>query len=823
MKNKILLTLILISTSLFSFSQENGRDYAFDNYHKYSNEAGKIKNAEKETAIEEYRQYYSKTPYSHHLSPVRLSAEECLNLLDNDGRFTDIRDREEEIEKNNYAQSTITKHQELVGNLIFEAYNRIWKIAEAHRAGDLSTEEAFTDKYCKAILYYGNMEVSRRNDAPRFHRSCFGIPTAAANTYLYFLKEMDAAESGECAEQLIVDVCKMLKVLALQAWTQPLRRNFTDDNVVQIERFRKHVWWVGGNAIGYRPLFLCALMYKSIPMIDLIAEVSRQSISTVSQNTYDEAFWDEGFTTDGAGWGHGKQCLIWGYPIDGTGNAMKLLGVLDKSPWKQELSKENTQALLNFFRGGNWYYYKGYTLPCLDRNSAVYNEGIRNTIPYYTMLNNVVGGWSDSFTADEQAELKLLQAEAKEKNINMNGYPLGIYSGTRWFFNNDDLIKKNNDYHIIVNMASLRCDGLESAIDFADNYNFFTNDGLTLFQREGDEYRKIIGAWDITAYPGVTAREGMDKITPVTNWRGYNSKHNFAGSATRGGENAVAGFIFEKGNGTNKDDNNYDNTFYKKNPRIFDVLAYKSYFMLGNYMVALGAGVTNLKPEMEGAIRTTIDQTAKSSDVYIIKNGKKESFAGGIQSFTDKGKSVWIAQENAFSYTVLPEYTKNAYFSIETKNNEWIKRNKANENKQNLPETADIFRLWIDHGQAAVDDTYGYVVYCGTGQVAEKLPFSVLRNDTNIQAIRSLDKKIIEAVFYNSNETLNSKSLSLRVSSPATVLIEDMGDNYFISVNDPQMLSELKQLKITFNKKNITIDLPQGEFCGKPVTVKIKK
>ena len=50
---------------------------------------------------------------------------------------------------------------------------------------------------------------------------------------------------------------------------------------------------------------------------------------------------------------------------------------------------------------------------------------------------------------------------------------------------------------------------------------------MTLFQRSsGDEYFRIMGGWDVTASPGVTAREGMDKLVPVENWRGYCSRSN---------------------------------------------------------------------------------------------------------------------------------------------------------------------------------------------------------------------------------------------------------------------------------------------------------
>mgnify|MGYP000054886452 CR=1 FL=1 len=54
-----------------------------------------------------------------------------------------------------------------------------------------------------------------------------------------------------------------------------------------------------------------------------------------------------------------------------------------------------------------------------------------------------------------------------------------------------------------------------------------------------------MGGWDVTASPGVTAREGMERLEPVVNWRGYCSKHNYAAAATDGSGDVVAGYIFE--------------------------------------------------------------------------------------------------------------------------------------------------------------------------------------------------------------------------------------------------------------------------------------
>jgi len=565
-----------------------------------------------------------------------------------------------------------------------------------------------------------------------------------------------------------------------------------------------------------------AFMYKSVPMVDLLADVSQKALSTTSQNTIETSFWTEGFTTDGAGWGHGRQCLIWGYPFTGASNALSVLSILKGSPWAKKLTEENINSLMNYFQGSNWYYYKGFTLPCLDRHSMQYTVAAA-PIKTQPMVRSLLKDWKDSFTPAQQAELTQLTHEANTNSINLSNYPKGLYSGTRWFYNNDDLIKKNENYHVIVNMASVRCDGIESAINMADEYNFYTTDGLTFFHKTGDEYRKIMGGWDITATPGVTAREGMSKLTPVTNWRGYCSKFNFAGAATFGGENAVAGFIFEKMDASERKDVNDKRNNQGENLVIYGVKAHKAWFMLGDYVVALGAGVTNLQPEMEGTIRTTMDQTANENEIKVISAGKVSSAKKGIQSFFVKGKPVWVQQVGKFAYTVIPEYTKSAYYVTETKSADWVRMNKSNEKIKNLPATADILRLWIDHGQKVKNGTYGYVVYCGKGSPAAKMPFRVLQNDTIVQAIQSADAKIIQGVFYKGNTSLISNRISITVSDPCVLLVENNDKEYLISVQDPQMNNDLKQITISIGRKKYPINLPQGEFAGKPAVLTVAK
>lgn len=818
MRKKVFFILLVIVFSLTGYGQEAEKQCAVDNCLRYYKEGLKVRDSAKIEAIKKLRAEFAIRPYRYHQIKKTLTAEQCLDRMDMEGLFSDLKKKEQEYRQKSYAKRHLREVQSLVADVVSTALSRLWVIGDAYRKGELSAGKSTSDKVWKSIIHYAGLEAGRPNESTRFLDSCFGTPTMAANIYFCYLNEMNQAEAGD-AELLVTEACEMLKTVGLQAWTQPYRNDETDKNVVSVKRFRNHVWWVGGNGLGYRALLPVAAMFSSIPMVDVVADVCLGAISVTSQNTYYDAFWREGFTADGAGWGHGCQCLIWGYPIHGTASALGILNSLKGTPWERKLKPENTAALMNFFRGGNWYYYKGHRLPCLDRYSAVYNPE-KTSIPYSGLLDNVITHWKDSFSPEEQKELLQLKQEVYHNDIRMENYGSGMYQGTRWFFNNDDLIKKTPDYHITVNMASVRCDGLESAPSFADCYNFYTTDGLTLFQRSGDEYYRIMGGWDVTGYPGVTAREGMEKLTPAENWRGYCSKHNFAVGATDGGDYAVGGYIFEKMNASDKDGVNDRGNREIKNDILYDFKAYKAYFMFGDYFIALGAGITNDKPELEGNIRTTIDQTNHLSDVYLLDKGGKKKLGKGVNALSG---DVWVIQKGQFAYRILSEFTHKAFVTCKSVQARWVQMNNNNDKKEGLPKRTDILHMWIDHGRASANETYGYVVYTGKEQPEDELPFRVLRNDTLVQAVCSADGRIIESVFYPGHQGLEVDTISLTVSAPCAVLIKEEPDNYIITVTDACMNTSLKEIALLFNGRVINIPVPQGELSGKPSTIICKK
>ena len=348
MKNKGFLILFLL-LSLISYGQRAERQSAIDNCRRYYNEGLRVNNSGKREAIKKLRSDFAARPYRYHQLGKSLTAEQCLDMIDIEGVFVDLKKKEQEYLQKSEIQRHLRETQNIVADVVSIALARLWIVGDAYRRGELSVEKSTSDKVWKSIIHYTSLESGRPNESTRFLDSCFGTPTMATNIYFCYLSEMDKAEAGG-AGRLVTEACEMLKTVGLQAWTQPYRNDETDKNVVSVERFRNHVWWVGGNGLGYRALLPVAAMFSSIPMVDVVAEVCLGAISVTSQNTYYEAFWREGFTADGAGWGHGNQCLIWGYPIHGTASALGILNTLRGTPWEKNEARKYGRTY-EFFPG----------------------------------------------------------------------------------------------------------------------------------------------------------------------------------------------------------------------------------------------------------------------------------------------------------------------------------------------------------------------------------------------------------------------------------------------------------------------------------------
>ena len=779
-------------------------------------------------AMNKLRLKYSKIAYrGHQLKQVKLSVKNLDELLSDDGVFSDLKEQEKKYLKADSFNSRDLVIQNEIGLFFVEATNRLWKLAETFRNGKNIKNNKLREKIYKSFVHYGQLELARPNiDIGRFHASCFAIPNAAINTYFCFFKDMENIEKGSNTGAVAMRFHKVIRELGMQAWTQPYRHDATDKNIISVDRFRKHVWWVGGNGIAYRPAISAAIMMNNIKMLDVLGEVAKNAISVVSQTTYDTAFWTEGFTADGSGWGHGKQNLVWGYPIHGASSALAYMNILKKTPWAGKLQRKNVDVLFNFFRGSSFLDYKGYIPPCLGRGNMIY-ENKPNGFPSLGLIKNVVYNWSSSLTTEEKNELKVLITAMKKNNtVSITKYP--YYRGLKYFYNNDNFVKKESDYYAFINMASIRVDGIESTKKPMAAYNYYTCDGQTLLMREGNEAKLALGGMNLTAFPGVTARQGEDKLQPITNWRGFVSKYNFAGGTTRlGSPNGVAGFIFEKVNASTKPNVN-DLAGLEKpnfNKVLYGVRAYKGYFFINDLLVCLGAGVTNLTPEVDGDVWTTVDQTLWKNSVHVGKN--RFAMDATKHEYLVKAKnaktSAVVTQDGQFSYYIIPEQTGGeARLICENRPQKWSKIAYDNRNR-NYPKSVNMFQLWINHGKNFKTDTYGYIVNLGT-QKADFSSVEVISNTTKLQAVKSVDEKVITAVFYDKSAQLKTAGKTFGVSAPCTLMIEYDKDNseMVISVTDTKMNIKLNKIVVKINDKAYSVELAKEPHRGRPSSIIVK-
>jgi hypothetical protein len=616
----------------------------------------------------------------------------------------------------------------------------------------------------------------------------------------------------------------MLLALGYQAWTVPARGDETDANVVSVERFRHHAWWVGGNALSYRPVLAVAIMHRSPAMMEVLQQVASKALSATSFATTDTSFWCEGMTEDGAGWGHGRQNQVFAYPRDGTASALDMLEELKGMPWDHPLERQQLDCLLNYIRGSSWFYYKGYLPPVLYRANMVYGHLGPASVPTQGIVTKLLKGWSSQLTTGEIAELKSYSSSVGEAGTSTPSTPSDDYRGVRYFWNQDTLVAKSDTHYMLVSMCSTRSDGLESTKSPATAWNFFTDDGQTLFCRDGSEYTEAIGAWNLTAVPGVTARQGEEYLQSVTNWHGYHSTHNFAGGVTRGAD-GCAGFIFEKSNFAKTEQDNDPNKI------LYGVQAYKAYFVMGDTMMVLGAGIDNLQPDLPGDVWTTINQTSWRTKVSArdARGREHDASAPNGQSFesqllSDGDRTAASVRHDGFTYVILPKWTTGQVkLSLSRRPTKWNKL--ANDNKKlKTPAEADIFQLWIDHGSHPTNASYAYLVSAGDVK-PDALPMQVIENSKSAQAVSSADGTCLQAIFYSKDANVSFGDRRIAVSAPCVLMLQQRGDKWIVTASDPEQDASKTEVAVRIGSRGkvrtLAIPLPSAPLLGKPITLEV--
>lgn len=615
---------------------------------------------------------------------------------------------------------------------ITTAFQRLGRLSDRHhwKAGMGWQDPAEKEKFLKAVKNYCEKELAREDQKnSRFHHSIFAIPTAAVNICFSLYPELlKAQEEPEKCSPEMLELFRLLFEVAMQCFRLPLRGDHTDRHPVCLERFRGHVWWVGGNGIRYRPVFFTAILFRSVPMMNVVATVAQNALTATSGSWNEKSFWTEGICADGLGWGHGRQNYATGYPIHGTEMALRILTILRDTVWGTRL--ELTWGM-RFLEGIQFMEYKGWIVPVLGR--VCFEKDWKNKAETF-----------NGFIREMKKYLKDLGGQVPEEE------PLG----NRYFWNNDCLVRKTDKEYLLFNMASNRCDGVECAHEMADKRNFFLTDGACFACKDPAEYERAIGCFRASGIPGVTARFLENKeIMPETNWHGYHSQFDFAGGIA--GENyGAAGFVFLKDltrmpDGSGK-------VYEEFSPEIAGIYAHKSCFFLGDTTVCLGAGITDKEPSLGKEICTEVNLVERLSESYLVREetGKEKLTAAETRISLQDAGSLCIWQNGSFYGFPEGQNTGSLCIYFGKRKTAWEELNANNNPEDN--EELPILELFLDHGKAVENGSYCYYIYTGQEKAEEYLQapqFKVLENSTVVQAVESSDGSLVEGVYYGIGES----------------------------------------------------------------------
>ncbi len=686
---------------------------------------------------------------------------------------------------------------------------RLSAMLNAWRKGSVPRTPANRDRLVAALNYYMACELNRRGEGDRWVTIAFWWPRIAATGYLMFLDEMEMVESGRTADPEWVRFNRLAKELASKAFTEPL--SSLPGPPLTADSFRRDSAWIGGN-FGYRALYRAALVCRNPLMLDTAAEVVKSALSVTSYNTKNDAFWSEGLTADGAGWGHKEQNYLFRYPADGLRALASLPAELKGSLWENDIGEERFRLILEYLKTSLYYSYApgryGPTLLISERECMRWNKdaGYFTFRPMETIAARLAEALPDS-AGKLRKELddwwKVVRGEAPEP------------SGCRYFWNNDDLINRREDYFIGVNMLSKRTLSGES-VPLASSKIDFLSDGTTLLMKRPSAYTVAKGFWLPTAIPGITARQ-FDFEHKGTDWRTYRGMYDLAGGVSDGRFGAC-GFRYGKA----PERKVPDRRFYK-------IEAWKSYFCFEDELVCLGAGIDDLDPELALPVRTTVDQTEWPEPCEFSTDGGKtvERRTPGAP-FTAQGGSLMLVHGGIGYLALVPGPV---LVSGENRPERWLEYHVAhNSRQQERPRTADILTIQFDHGAGVSGGVYGYLVHMRTPDFAalrryrSELPVRILANRPGLQAVRHEKHRTTQAVFFDPSLRLDDGERLWSVDAPAVLMIRELPDGEFeLTVSDPLQNPERKKAVLTvdppFHGRNrFEIPLPGDPYSGRPVT-----
>lgn len=391
-----------------------------------------------------------------------------------------------------------------------------------------------------------------------------------------------------------------------------------------------------------------------------------------------------------------------------------------------------------------------------------------------------------------------------------NGEPSDTASFARFFWQTEHFVFQRPKYYASVRMYSTRNRNMEEPYNGEGLKNHYRADGTNYLSVTGTEYKDIAPVFDWRKIPGATIMEN-DSMPPENEIQ-KTGLTDFVGAVTDGMYGAAAFDFISPHDGTK---------------------ARKSWFFFDDEYFCLGTGISS--DNKTHSIATTLNQCWLNGPVTVNTTGGSVVIPAGLKSISSVN---WIFHNGTGYLFPAPERVN--LFNQAAKGT-WFSVNRQTSSSKEMI-IGDVFKLWIDHGKKPVNAGYRYIVFPNSKisdlESYQKDPWiKVLSNSSDLQAVYNNKQQLAYAVFYNGGQINIPGDLLIRTDSPCILMLAlNESGIKSISVSDPSR--KLKQVTLTINSPiektgpgftfskgddpgttKISIDLPQGHYAGKSVTI----
>ncbi|MEU1469307.1 polysaccharide lyase 8 family protein [Streptomyces sp. NPDC005761] len=353
-------------------------------------------------------------------------------------------------------------------------------------------------------------------------------------------------------------------------------------------------------------------------------------------------------------------------------------------------------------------------------------------------------------------------------------------TGSFVFADMDRVVHRRPGWACSLSLSSKRISAYEAG-NGENLHSWYTGDGMT-YLYDGDGLGQFNdGFWptvDPYRLPGTTVdtRERSDLGTG-------------GGTSTYLPSNAVAG-------GAVLDDRHTAAAMEVVGAEGTTLRARKSWFLLDNVVVALGAGITASDGRTVETVVENRNLGPKGRNRLLV-DGVEQGRSGAVP------RAGWAHLDGTGGY-VFPGTTPLRVLR-EERTGTWRAINTgADTGGSTDPVTRRYATLWMDHGVSPTDASYAYVLLPGASAAATALwsrsrPVRIVANDATAQAVEDRRTGLTAVHFWGAGSVAG-----ITASGPATVLVRRRGARMSVAVADPGRTQTVVSLELPHSARSVT-------------------